>query len=77
MEGQQDMGVTQAEIHPYQGTVVQAMLGQVVKVETAVAIRSLGPRVRDLRPGVPPSQHTCVEGEIFFCRVHGEMFCSS
>lgn len=74
MEVQQDMGAMQAEIRLHQDIVAQVMLGQ-VKVEIAVVIRSLGPRVRDLRPGVPPSLHTCVEGEESFCGGRGENNC--
>lgn len=69
---QQDMGAMQAETRPHQDTVARVMLGQVVKVETAVAIRSLGRRVRDLRLGVPPSQRTCVEGNVHFYGGRGE-----
>ena len=67
------MGVILVATHPHRDTVARTMLGQVAKVETAVAIRSLGQRERDLRPGVPRSQHTCVEGETLFCRVLGEV----
>lgn len=61
-----------AETHRQQDTVVQVMLGLVVKVETAAVVPSLGLRVPDLRPGVAPSQRTCVAGETSFCGCCGD-----